>query len=90
MPVLIVICCVGVNCVACAASGGGTMPRFAASAASGSAGAGKWAHSSYGRRTPPSRERETWILVSLVMREMETARRGRAEDMVSARVKGKG
>lgn len=32
MPVLIVICCVGVNWVACAASLNGTMPFFAASA----------------------------------------------------------
>lgn len=42
MPVWIVTCWVAVNWVAWAASLGGTMPFFAASASWGSVGAGKW------------------------------------------------
>jgi len=36
---------------------------------------GKCGEVSKGRRAPPSRERETWILVSLVIRERECVRR---------------
>lgn len=66
------------NCVACGASLSGSTPFLAAAWSSADSGAGKWSLSSKGRRTPPSRERETWILVSLVMREIETVRRGKA------------
>ncbi len=38
---------------------------------------GKCGESWKGRRGPPSRERETWILVSLVMRERVCVRWGR-------------
>lgn len=77
IPVLMVICCVGVNWVACAASLNGTMPFFAASASWGSEGAGKCLEGSNGGRMPPSKERETWILVSLVSRESVAVRAGR-------------
>lgn len=77
MPVLMVICCVAVNWVACAASLNGTMPFFAASASWGSEGGGKCLDGSNGGRTPPSKEREIWILVSLVSRESVAVRAGR-------------
>lgn len=54
------------------------MPFLAASASSGSVGGGKWEVGSYGGRTPPSRERETWIFVSFVTRETTAVRAGRA------------
>ncbi|GFF53891.1 LOW QUALITY PROTEIN: hypothetical protein IFM46972_09888 [Aspergillus udagawae] len=63
-----------VNWVAWAAFFGGTMPCLAASASFGSSGAAKCSDGSYGGSTPPSRERETWILVSLVTRETVAVR----------------
>jgi hypothetical protein len=39
-----------------------------------------WEEGSKGRREPPSRESVIWTLVSLVMRERELRRRGRAEE----------
>jgi hypothetical protein len=77
MPVLIVICWVGVNCVAWWAPLIGTMPFFSASASAGSVDGGKCDIGSKGGRTPPSRESETWILVSLVDRETVAVRAGR-------------
>lgn len=41
MPVLMVICCVGVNCVACGEALFGMIPFLLASASAGSEGAGK-------------------------------------------------
>lgn len=46
IPVLMVICWVGVNWVAWLASLGGTMPFLEASASLGSVGAGKWVEGS--------------------------------------------
>lgn len=75
MPVFIVICWVDVNCVECGAFLSGRTPLAAAAMFSADSGAGKWSLASKGSRAPPSRESETWILVSLVMREMDAVRR---------------
>ena len=44
--------------------------------------AAKRASSGRGSRGPPSRERETWILVSLVLRFMRAVRRGDGVDIM--------
>jgi hypothetical protein len=41
---------------------------------------GKWEDLAKAGRVPPSRERETWILVSLVSREMVASRRGQGSE----------
>jgi len=66
------ICWVGVIWVAWRDSG-----RGMASEESGvGVCVGKYGECVKGRRAPPSMERETWILVSLVIRERECVRRG--------------
>jgi hypothetical protein len=60
------------------------MPFFSASASAGSVEGGKCDIGSKGGRTPPSRESEIWILVSLVDRETVAVRAGRG--MMTIRV----
>lgn len=63
-----VTCCVAVNCVACSEPGSGTTPSDELDA--------KCVEGSKAGSAPPSRERETWILVSLVVRDIDAVRWG--------------
>jgi hypothetical protein len=67
MPVSIVICCDAVNWVACVLSEGVTPGELLEA---------KYSEGSKAGRRPPSRERETWIFVSAVMREIDALRMG--------------
>ena len=79
MPVHIQICCEGESCEACVScfwSGTGEyvceelMEKFDEKTCV----PGKYPESGRSSRGPPSRERETWILVSLVSRAMKAVR----------------
>ena len=74
MPVEIITCWEGVSWTAWWESGRG-MASLGCSLGGGLFVWGKSSEDSKARRGPPSRERETWILVSLVVRERVWVRR---------------
>lgn len=87
MEVSRAICCVGVIWVACLRSGRGIERVDDGSEWGDCFGierregwSGKWAEFGKEGRGPPSRERETWTLVSLVSREMVASRRGKGSE----------
>ena len=75
MPVFRIICCVDVTWVAWWEVGRGMRRSGCVWLGRDAWVLGKCGEASKAWRGPPSRERETWIFVSLVMRESEESRR---------------